>query len=788
MYKGVYIPTPLIVIIVMGVSALLFYVIKFKTDKNHNRDNKWSKRFFTFANSFFVVIIISSLAYQNWQWEKYFSGTSIMKMSLALFGLLSIYLNVMYIRAEYVHKEKRGNQRIKDNPEESYKEVKKVAAKAKSGKSKEIVAFLGESRENEGYPVVLREKDFFVHTLICGSTGSGKTASVLEPLIYQLLVQKKLGKKLGVSIVEPKRDMALQAKEFCDEMDIPYIFIDPLSEDTHRFNPMEGETDQVAEATVIVLQSLFGQQDPFFESIQELSARNVTKLLKKLYGDNLDIIDVMNTLRDPNELQDRVNELEQRDGMTDLVHFFKAELLGESSKKYREFVIGLRSQLENITSNDLLRKIMTGKSDFSINEHFEKGGVLIVNTELGRLGKSGNIFGQFLIMHLQNGTFNRPIGERIPHFMIVDEYSLYINPEIERFLSVARSYRVAGIFATQSLGQLEIDSGKIKGKAMKQAIMTSCRNQMVFGGVSSEDAYQFAEEFGKDKVTMRQATYKHRIFMPVLFPESYRDTETEEYRFDPTDIMTELKKYTFIHKLMYDNQIQRPEIAKGNLVPDNWKKLREWEDRSISTRLKRTIKRFLAGIKRTFINVIDRLKEQRKESKPSKERVTQTTNITAITPTEKEYEQPNNTNAEEKYDDFYFERFDFDDEDELPFESFEEINGEDDTEHATESTIEDDENMFAAGEEKEGQTKDVPDGINDPDEPGSEIEEDKSSFDEVRKDEAEKEVCDDIEQDDKSEETSEKESKHSPAKPKKSSKAFDPYEEETTDVLEDLFS
>lgn len=545
-----------------------------------------------------------------------------------------------------------------------------------------------------------------------------------------------------------------------------------------------GFTDRL----VGIIQSLFGQQDPFFESIQELSARNVTKLLKKLYGDNLDIIDVMNTLRDPNELQDRVNELEQRDGMTDLVHFFKAELLGESSKKYREFVIGLRSQLENITSNDLLRKIMTGKSDFSINEHFEKGGVLIVNTELGRLGKSGNIFGQFLIMHLQNGTFNRPIGERIPHFMIVDEYSLYINPEIERFLSVARSYRVAGIFATQSLGQLEIDSGKIKGKAMKQAIMTSCRNQMVFGGVSSEDAYQFAEEFGKDKVTMRQATYKHRIFMPVLFPESYRDTETEEYRFDPTDIMTELKKYTFIHKLMYDNQIQRPEIAKGNLVPDNWKKLREWEDRSISTRLKRTIKRFLAGIKRTFINVIDRLKEQRKESKPSKERVTQTTNITAITPTEKEYEQSNNTNAEEKYDDFYFERFDFDDEDELPFESFEEINGEDDTEHATESTIEDDENMFAAGEEKEGQTKDVPDGINDPDEPGSEIEEDKSSFDEVRKDEAEKEVCDDIEQDDKSEETSEKESKHSPAKPKKSSKAFDPYEEETTDVLEDLFS
>src|SRR5699024_3945126 len=87
--------------------------------------------------------------------------------------------------------------------------------------------------------------------------------------------------------------------------------------------------------------------------------------------------------------------------------------------------------------------------------------VLIVNTELGALGKSGNVFGQFLMLHLQNGTFNRPGPKksRIPHHMIIDEYSLYINSQIERFLSVARSYKVAGIFATQSLAQLEVETG-----------------------------------------------------------------------------------------------------------------------------------------------------------------------------------------------------------------------------------------------------------------------------------------------------------------------------------------
>src|SRR5690606_32693826 len=110
-------------------------------------------------------------------------------------------------------------------------------------------------------------------------------------------------------------------------------------------------------------------------------------------------------------------------------------------------------------------------------------------------------FGMFSAMHLQNGAFRRPGTEktRTPHFLIIDEYSRYINPDVELFLSVAAEYVVSGVFATQSLGQLEIESGKISGRAMKRAILTSCRNKIAFGGLSAEDAKEFAEEFGKDE-------------------------------------------------------------------------------------------------------------------------------------------------------------------------------------------------------------------------------------------------------------------------------------------------
>ena len=208
---------------------------------------------------------------------------------------------------------------------------------------------------------------------------------------------------------------------------------------------MEGETDTVAEATIVVLKGLFEKQDAFFATVQELSARNVTKSLKELHGNNMDIIDVMNTLRDQNVLQQKVSELKHRDG--NLVHFFESELLGSMREKYQQFVIGLRAQLENIVSNEALRTIMTGQKDVNIDEHLETGGVLAVNTALGKLRKAGDAFGQFMIMHLQNETFRRPGTEdtRISHFLIVDEYSRYINPDVEIFL-ITRCRNSTGYF------------------------------------------------------------------------------------------------------------------------------------------------------------------------------------------------------------------------------------------------------------------------------------------------------------------------------------------------------
>ncbi|MDX8367668.1 type IV secretory system conjugative DNA transfer family protein [Cytobacillus sp. IB215665] len=421
--------------------------------------------------------------------------------------------------------------------------------------------------------------DAFTHTLIVGPTRCGKTATILKPIIYQILDSKRKGRKVGLSVIEPKGDVAAMVKEICTWMEIDCVHIDPTIPNSDRLNVMQGDKDDVAEATVAVLKSLFGKQEAFFATVQELSTRKITLMLKELYGDNMDITDVLTNLRDPYVLEKNIHKLQEKQGNTELVKFFTHELLGSLKDKYQQLIIGLRAQMENITSNDHLKRVITGKSTFSIDEHFEIGGVLAVNTALGKLGKAGDAFGQFVAMHLQLGTFRRKGTEktRVDHYMIIDEYSRYINPDVERWLSISAEYRVAGMFAIQSIAQLEVEAGQLSGKAMKQAILTSTRNKIIFGGLSSNDAKELAQELGQDRVVYKNKLYSGNP-LKSLIPKGYSIKEEDKDRFPYTLLMDGLPRFHFVHKLLQDGHPQPPGIALGTFLPRDWKELIIKED------------------------------------------------------------------------------------------------------------------------------------------------------------------------------------------------------------------
>ncbi|MGI9951274.1 type IV secretion system DNA-binding domain-containing protein [Moorellaceae bacterium AZ2] len=424
---------------------------------------------------------------------------------------------------------------------------------------------------------VISEEDRFLHTLVVGTTGTGKTSRVLKPMIEQDLIGIKKGERLGITVVEPKGDFSADVADMARSMGIPVMFINPEDPCTPRFNPLEGDALTVAEIMRTVLQSLFGRQEAFFRQVQEVMARNTVLLLKAAYGDSVDIKMMTEILRNEDLLKACLEAVDREGGgPSSLTQYFRQEVLGKNKEEMFRHALGLRLQLEDITGNAFLNRVLVGKSDVNLDRHLEGGGVLVVNTAMGRLGKLGDVFGQFIIMHFQSAVFRRPGNERTRpyHVLYVDEFPRYVNPDFERLLAIGRSFRCATVLALQTTAQLLLESKP----AFRDIVLENCRNKIVLNLGSAEDAKRLAVEFGERRVIQKARTYKQEGPIAVhLYPDSIREDEKYEPRFRYTDLM-ELKPFHAVVRLVEKGQPLPPKLVKLELS--------EWDKKKAGARMR----------------------------------------------------------------------------------------------------------------------------------------------------------------------------------------------------------
>ncbi|KXG74588.1 hypothetical protein AN618_22350 [Fervidicola ferrireducens] len=415
-----------------------------------------------------------------------------------------------------------------------------------------------------GSPVILKHMDRYLHTMVVGTTGTGKSSRVLKPMIEQDLEAIAKGEKLGITVIEPKGDFADDVAAMCRSMKVPYIYINPLDPATPVFNPMSGEPEVVAEIMRTVLRSLFGKQEAFFRLNQEVAARNTALLVKKIKGEEATMLDMVDILRDRSLLAAYVSNLERREGESALTQYFKTEVMGELRDKVQQFTLGLRLQLEDITGNRMMRRVLIGKSDVDLDKHLSEGGmVLIVNTAMGELGKLGDAFGQFIMMHFQQAVFRRKGTERTrtPHFLYIDEFPRYVNPDFERLLAIGRSFRCAAVLALQTTAQMVHEDRP----TFRDIVLETCRNKIVLNLGSEEDAMRFAKEFGEYEYTVPQYTYKRKgILINPWHLESMKEEDVHEGRFSYTELM-ELPKFHAVVRIVRDGEPQPPVLGKLEL-------------------------------------------------------------------------------------------------------------------------------------------------------------------------------------------------------------------------------
>lgn len=413
-------------------------------------------------------------------------------------------------------------------------------------------------------PVVIKKDDRYLHTLITGTTGTGKTSRVLKPMIWQNLKALKAGHRLGLTVVEPKGDLAQDVYEMCRDLGLPCTFINPEWPRTAKFNPLEGDPETAAEIMRTVLVHLFGRQEAFWRANYELAARNIVLLLKHVKGDDVTMEDLIDALRNYQKLAAYVRRLEvgpAERSKKSLADYFRIEVL--ENEKSPQFLMGLRLTLEDLTGNSMLRRVLCARSDIDLDRHLDRGGVLVVNTAMGPLGRLGDAFGQFFLLHFQQAVFRRQGTEqtRTPHVLYIDEFPRYTNPDFERLLAIGRSFRCAAVLALQTTAQALLDEKRV----FRDVMADNTRNKIILNPGTAEEAKYLAAQLGEYETVEEQKTYKRQgTLIYPWYADGYRETEKMKARYPYTDLM-ELPRFHAVAKVVRNGQPLPPVTVRLEL-------------------------------------------------------------------------------------------------------------------------------------------------------------------------------------------------------------------------------
>lgn len=365
---------------------------------------------------------------------------------------------------------------------------------------------------------ILPAKDRFLHMLIIGPTGCGKTSQIILPMVLQDMQNPEW----GITVLEPKGDLAIKAYMMAKHYNRPALYFDPSYKNCSKFNPLSGREVDVVENIATTFKMLDPDSPQFFKDLNEQLTRNAVKVLKRLdksegvEGKYATLINLSRLLQNSaGQGREMVNNFSRIQAATeseaaenrDIAAWFLNDYFPERSKVY-ENTSGVRSQVSKLIANEYLRDVLNPdfdkgeRNEINFDLHLAQGGVICISTAQGALRDLSKYLGYFLILSLQSSVFRRPGTEdtRRPHSLYIDEFQTYSTPGFSDMLTQGRSYRVSSILATQARAQMAMGGGK-DGKNFVELVSSNARNIILFPGINKDDAEYYSKQFGEYEKT-----------------------------------------------------------------------------------------------------------------------------------------------------------------------------------------------------------------------------------------------------------------------------------------------
>ena len=366
------------------------------------------------------------------------------------------------------------------------------------GKSKEHSLFQNNSLKNpvgksfQERRVFFTRKDRENHTHIIGSTGTGKS-KFLELLIRQDIKDRKA----GLCLLDPHgslyEEILLYVSHKCPHLSDRFILFHPAGEMEQilGFNPIPSDIeyiDYVLDMLISACLKAWGQDNT------DRTPR-ITRWLENIFytiiANGLTLVETAPLLN----IYSKENREVLLQNVNSAVVLDDWRTFEASTQTQKQTIIeGAANRLRKFLRNEIIRNII-GQKQRALNfrEIMDEGSVLLVN--LSSAGKISPENAQLLGIMLVNEIFRvaklrDPRDSKLkPFYFYIDEFGQFITRDIARALEECRKYKLFMILAHQHLAQL-----KREDEYLYASVLTNCKNKVVFGGLSKEDADIMADE------------------------------------------------------------------------------------------------------------------------------------------------------------------------------------------------------------------------------------------------------------------------------------------------------
>ena len=360
-----------------------------------------------------------------------------------------------------------------------------------------------------GEEVVLSDEDANTHTLVLGTTGSGKTVTVLN------LVESAINRTLPAIIIDGKGDQALARKviDYGRAKGRPgYLFA--LSGESCRYNPLASGGYSAKKDRIIELREW---SEDHYRKLAEGYMQTVFKVLEAV-DIKTDLVTVAGHMS-TGGLQALIRKHVEQLGEA------RAQALSdevEAQKPAEAHVESLRAEIRNLAWSEVghlfavaadgpgaAREGDDGSSGSSTAEKpgsavlelsraIEERAVVYVCLPSLQFPALADIIGKLVINDLKavaHEQLAKPEAERRPVYTVFDEFSVFAGEQVLNVINMGRSAGLHAVLATQSVADIGRAVPMTPDHFIRQ-VFASCNNYLIQRLNAPEDAVTVAELIG----------------------------------------------------------------------------------------------------------------------------------------------------------------------------------------------------------------------------------------------------------------------------------------------------